>query len=136
MIIEKRLTVLKTSQNERESKTILDSEFHAIDSGFQVLDSKSFSVGLGFRIPILGGIPYSLSYIPDSISKSSSNSGIWISLHRAKKFLILNDYASVLKPIATSFASALSLIFTNFVINMPNKIVPSVVVLGCQSNLS
>ena len=38
-----------------------------------------------------------------------------------KKFLILNDYASVLKPIATSFASALSLIFTNFVINMPNR---------------
>ena len=38
-----------------------------------------------------------------------------------KIFLILNDYASVLKPIATSFASALSLIFTNFVINMPNR---------------
>ena len=38
-----------------------------------------------------------------------------------KKFLILDDYVSVLKPIATSFASALSLIFTNFVINMPNR---------------
>ena len=84
MIIEKRLTVLKTSPNERASKTILDSEFHAIDSGFQVLDSKSLSVELGFRILILGGIPYSLSYIPDSISKSSWNSGIWNSLHGAK----------------------------------------------------
>ena len=39
----------------RESKTVLDSEFPAVDSGFQILDSKSFSVKLGFRIPIANG---------------------------------------------------------------------------------
>ena len=50
----------------RESKTVLDSEFPAVDSGFQEMDSKSFSVKLGFRIPIVNGIPDSLSCIPDS----------------------------------------------------------------------
>ena len=55
MIIEKRLTVLKTSQNEREFKTILDSEFHAIDSGFKVLGTWDLDSGfqslVEFRIP-------------------------------------------------------------------------------------
>ena len=40
----------------REFKTVLDSGLHAVDSGFQVLDSRSFSVDLGFRIPIVSGI--------------------------------------------------------------------------------
>ena len=42
-----------------------------MDSGFQVLDSRFFwSVDLGFLIPIVSGIPDSLSCIPDS--------GYWI----------------------------------------------------------
>ena len=48
------------------SKTVLDSGSHAVDSGFQWLDSRSFPVELGFRIPIVGGIPDSYSCIPDS----------------------------------------------------------------------
>ena len=48
----------------RESKTVLESEFHAVDSGFQLLDSRSFSMKLGFRIPIVGDIPD--SKVPDS----------------------------------------------------------------------
>ena len=72
-------------ENPRQS-WILNSTPSIPDSiVYQVLDSKSLSVGLGFRIPILGGIPYSLSYIPDSISKSFLEAGIWISLHGAKK---------------------------------------------------
>ena len=42
-----------------------------MDSGFQLLDSKSFSVELGFRIPIVGGIPDSYSCIPDSKAQDS-----------------------------------------------------------------
>ena len=48
----------------RESKTVLESEFHAVDSGFQLLDSRSFSMKLGFRISIVSGIHD--SKVPDS----------------------------------------------------------------------
>ena len=48
----------------RESKTVLDS-------WFQVLDSKSSSVELAFWIPVVCGIPDSLSCIPDSKSQDS-----------------------------------------------------------------
>ena len=41
----------------RESKTVLESEFHAVDSGFQLLDSRSFSMKLGLRISVVSGIP-------------------------------------------------------------------------------
>ena len=63
-----------------------------LDSGFQLLDSRTLSVELGFRIPISNGIPDSQSCIPDSkaqgkiaripnsTSKTSPNSGIQISL--------------------------------------------------------
>ena len=44
---------IAVSLHVRESKTVLDSGFHAVDSGFQLLDSTSFSVELGFRIPNL-----------------------------------------------------------------------------------
>ena len=44
----------------------MDSGFRAVDSGFQLLDSRSFPVELGFRIPIVSGIPDSYSCIPDS----------------------------------------------------------------------
>ena len=39
------------SPDVRESKAVLDPEFHSIDSGFQLLDSGSSLVELGFRIP-------------------------------------------------------------------------------------
>ena len=55
------------SAHVRESKTVLDSGFHAVDSGFQ----SSLSVELGFRIPIVSGIPDSLSCIPDSKTQDS-----------------------------------------------------------------
>ena len=42
-----------------------------MDSRFQLLDSKSFSVELGFRIPIVSSIPDSLSCIPDSKAQDS-----------------------------------------------------------------
>ena len=49
----------QNSPRVRESKIVLDS-------GFQVLDSSFLSVEFGFWIPIVCGIPDSLSYIPDS----------------------------------------------------------------------
>ena len=63
----------------------MDSGFHAIDSGFQVLDPVFLSVELGFRIPIFSEVPDSLATfqipkpkIPDSISKNLPDSEIWI----------------------------------------------------------
>ena len=44
-----------------ESNTVLDSGFHAVNSG-----SHSLSVELGFWIVIVSGIPDSPSCIPDS----------------------------------------------------------------------
>ena len=55
----------KVSPLERESKTVLDFEFYATDSRFQVINF-ILSVELGFWIPIFSGIPDSLSCIPDS----------------------------------------------------------------------
>ena len=55
----------------RESKTVLDSGLHALDSKFQLLDSRSFSVELGSWIPIVIGILDSYSCIPDSKSQDS-----------------------------------------------------------------
>ena len=52
-----RNSIMAFSPHVRESKTLLDSGFHAVDSGFQLLDSRSFSVELGFRIRIVSGIP-------------------------------------------------------------------------------
>ena len=43
------------SPHGRESKTVLDSGFQAVNFGFQMLDS-TLSVKLGFRIPIVSRI--------------------------------------------------------------------------------
>ena len=58
---------MEVSHYVRGSKTILNPGFHAVDSGFQLLDSSLWSlpVELGFWIPIVCGIPDSLSCIPD-----------------------------------------------------------------------
>ena len=55
----------------RESKAVLDSGFHDVDSWFQVLNSDSLSVELGFRIPIVSGFLDSLNCIPDSKAQDS-----------------------------------------------------------------
>ena len=59
------------SPHVRESKTVLDSGFNFVGSGFQVLLSTSFSVELRFRISIASGIPDSYSCIPDSNARDS-----------------------------------------------------------------
>ena len=53
------------SPHVRESKTVLDSWFQAVDSGFQVLDQVFFSETF---------IPDSLSCIPDSKAQGSWSS--------------------------------------------------------------
>ena len=79
------------SPHVRESKTVLDSGFHVVDSRFQVLDSKSLSVGLGFWIPIVSGIPDSMSCIPDSKTRDcgfhkQNFSGSRVPLHGVNLF--------------------------------------------------
>ena len=81
-IIE-RSRVNKVSPHVRESKTDLDSGFHAVDSGFPGTGFQSLSVEPGFWIPTVSVIPDSLSCIPDSTSKRFLDSGIWIPLHEA-----------------------------------------------------
>ena len=61
----------ETPPHVRESKTLLDSGFHAVGSGFHLLDSRSFSVELGFRIRIVSEIPDSYTCIPDSKAQDS-----------------------------------------------------------------
>ena len=73
----------------RESKTVLDSGFHTMDSGFQIPDSSLCRWNLGSWIPIFSGIPDSLSYSPDSKAQDSGfhnsqkifDSGIQILVH-------------------------------------------------------
>ena len=86
----------------RESKTVLDSGFHAVDSRFQVLDSGLFvrrtwipDSGFRipdseFRIPISNGIPDSLSCIPYSTSKISDIQESGSPLHGRNINMIVN----------------------------------------------
>ena len=67
----------KTSPRVKESKTVLDSGLHAVDSGFQLLDSRSFSVELGFRIPT-AIFRNPRPKIPDSTSKNFPYSLTWV----------------------------------------------------------
>ena len=55
------------SLHVRESKTLLDSKFHFLESG---------SPDTGFKIPIVSGIPDFLSCIPDSTNKQKFP-GFW-----------------------------------------------------------
>ena len=64
-----RLRHLTRWPHVTESKSALDSGFHTIDSGFQCWTPDPLLVELGFRIPIVRGIPDSLSCIPDSTAK-------------------------------------------------------------------
>ena len=62
----KNMYVDLDSLQVRESKTVLDSGFHAEDFGFHLMDSRSLSKELGFCTPVVSGIPDSFSCIPDS----------------------------------------------------------------------
>ena len=55
----------QVSLHVRESKTVLDSGFQEL-GGFQSLKKDP-----EFRIPVVNGIPHSLSYIPDSKAQDS-----------------------------------------------------------------
>ena len=54
-----------------KSKTVWDSGFHTVDSGFQVVVIPVRSVELGFQMPIVSGIPDSFSCVPDSKAQDS-----------------------------------------------------------------
>ena len=61
--------LVSSSPHGRESKTVLDSGFHAVDSGSKdrILE-RLCQWKLGFRIQIVSGIPDSLSSISDCTS--------------------------------------------------------------------
>ena len=65
------------SLHVRESRTVLDPGFHAVDYGFQIPGTgfQSLSVELGLWISILAGFWIPKLKIPDSISKIFWNSG-------------------------------------------------------------
>ena len=77
-------TIREESPHVTESKTGLDSGFHALNSGFPVLDSRPL-VKFGFWIPIFSRVPDSLSCIPDSKAQNFPESGIQISLTGSEK---------------------------------------------------
>ena len=70
----------------------MDFRFHAVDSRFHVLDSGFFVSEIWIRIPIVSGIPDSLSCLPDSKAQDSgfhkqkfhAVSGIRIPFHEVK----------------------------------------------------
>ena len=66
------MLIFATCLSVRESKKVSNSGFHAVDSRFQLLDSRSFSMKLEFRILIVSGIPGSYSCIPDSKAQDSA----------------------------------------------------------------
>ena len=66
-------------KESKRSWILLDSTPWIPDSSYWILDS--LSVELGFWIPIVNGIRYSLTCIPHSKSKNFPESGILIPLH-------------------------------------------------------
>ena len=77
-------TIREESPHVTESKTVLDSGFHALISGFPVLDSRLL-VKFGFWNPIFSRVPDFLSCIPDSKAQNFPESGIQISLTWSEK---------------------------------------------------
>ena len=63
--IERRF-VTGAAPNVRESETVLDSRFHAVDSGFQVLDIELFVRGTWIPDSNRWWDPDSLSVIPEA----------------------------------------------------------------------
>ena len=54
------------SPHVRESRMVLDSGFHAVDSEFRIPGTLFRYLSVGFWIPVFSGIPDSLSCTPDS----------------------------------------------------------------------
>ena len=75
---------MNISPHVRESMTVLNSWFHTLDSGLEVLDSAGFLSLLGFKIPwAVFLIPKPM--IPDSTEK---NAGFCISLAKDSRIQI------------------------------------------------
>ena len=104
----------KISPLVRESNTVLETGFHAQDSGFQACTCfQSFLVELGFWIPVLNRILDSLSCIPYSKAQDSrfhkqkfhADPGSQIPLHRAKKkqarFFVFDKFFILYKVLPT-----------------------------------
>ena len=79
-----------SSAHVRESRTVLDSGSHAVDSEFQLLDSSrcQWNLDSGFQSLVGFQIPWTVFRIPkarilDSTSKNFPHSGIGIPLHGA-----------------------------------------------------
>ena len=93
---------LLVSPRARESKTVLDSVFHAVDSGFQLLDpslsqwnlESGFQSLVGFRIPwAVFRIPK--PRIPDSTSRNFPGSRIRIPLRFLFEIRSITEISSV-----------------------------------------
>ena len=77
------------SPHVKESKTVWDSGFHAVDFRFQELNSRlCFVSGTWFWISIVSGIPDSLSRILVSTSKSFSDSGFHRQIFHGSRILL------------------------------------------------
>ena len=89
----------------RESKTVLDSGFRAVDFGFKVLDSRFF----------VSGIPDSLSCIPDSKAQDSGFLKQKFPGFGSQEFRTWGEKAAVTKLINCTFFSPIqepSFLFT------------------------
>ena len=88
---------LLVSPRARESKTVLDSVFHAVDSGFQLLDPSlsQWNLESGFQSLVGFGIPDSLSCIPDSTSRNFPGSRIRIPLRFLFEIRSITEISSV-----------------------------------------
>ena len=60
--------MIEDSPNVRESKTVLDSGFHAVDSGLTVLDFSlcQWNMDFGFQSLVGFRIPWAVFWIPKS----------------------------------------------------------------------
>ena len=85
----------------RESRTVLDSGFHTVDSGFQLFGFQYLSVELVFWIPIVIRVADSSSCTPDSKTPGSGIHGknfpdslTWVEINFMTQFLERSNYFS------------------------------------------
>ena len=92
------------SPPERGYKAVLENGFHAVEFGFQILDS-------GFFVAIVWGIP-------DSTSKKFADSGIWIPSKLATFWLILWTFS-----LQQWWTCQFSLLFLTVLFIIPNYLI-------------